>query len=131
MTSTREHVNAVVALLEATHITTAVSEAPAAAEPPFVVVHPSAGLEVAENLKSPVGDLVVDFQLTCVGESAEQALWCSDKARAAINRVIPTVSGRVCWPIWADEQPQPVRRDDAVNPPLFVATSRWSLRSTP
>ncbi len=130
MTSVRLHADAIAGLLTTAGLAVTIGEATDDAATPFVVLYPTPGLELAENLGKPIGDIQVDFQLTCVGESSEQALWCADKARTAINRVIPTVSGRVCWPIWADEQPQPVRRDDAVDPPKFVAISRWSLRST-
>ncbi len=130
MTSVRLHADAVASLLTTAGLTVSIGEAPDDLAGAFVVLYPTPGLEVGDAIKSPLGDLQMDFQLTCVGSSAEQALWCADKARTAINRAIPTVSGRVCWPIWADEQPQPVLRDDAVNPPKFVAISRWSLRST-
>ena len=130
MTSARLHADAVVALLTAAGLATTLGEAADDTATPFAVVYPTAGLEVPESLGLPIADMLIDFQVTCVGESAEQALWAADKARTALNRVIPTVAGRVCWPIWADEQPQPIRRDDALNPPLFVAISRWSLRST-
>lgn len=130
MTSVRLHADAVASLLTGAGLTVSIGEAPDDLAGAFVVLYPTPGLELAETLGYPIGDMQMDFQLTCVGESSEQALWCADKARTAINRAIPAVSGRVCWPIWADEQPQPVLRDDAVNPPKFVAISRWSLRST-
>ena len=130
MTSVRLHVDAITSLLTAVGLTTTVGEANDALETPYVVLYPNPGDSVAESLKSPIGDMQIGFQLTCVGESVEQALWCHDKARAAVDHVTPTVSGRTCWPIWSDEQSQPVRRDDSINPPLFVAISRWSLRST-
>lgn len=129
--SVRQHVDAIVALLTAANLTTTVAEAADDTATPFVVVWPSPGLAHAETLKSPNTDLTVGFQITCVGETAEQALWCHDKARAAIDRVVPTVSGRTAWPIFSEFQPQPVRRDDAVSPPLFVAVSEWSLRTSP
>ncbi len=129
--SARLHADAVVDLLTAAGLSTTASEAPDDAAAPFVVVYPSPGLSVAEALGDPIRDLVTSFQLTCVGTTAEQALWASDKARGAINRVTPTITGRDCWPIWSDDPPQPVRRDDAVNPPMFVAISLWSLRSSP
>lgn len=129
--SVRQHVDAIVGLLTAAGLTTTVSEAGDDTPTPFVVLWPSPGLTHSEILQSPTADLTVGFQLTCVGETPEQALWCHDKARAAIDRVTPTVSGRTAWPIFSEFQPQPVRRDDAVNPPLFVAISEWSLRTSP
>lgn len=128
--SVRLHVDAIAALLTAANLTTTVGEASDNPEPPYVVLYPSPGQAIGENLKTPTGDMLVDFQLTCVGESVEQALWLHDKAREAIDHVTPTISGRTAWPIWSDEPPQPIRRDDAMNPPLFVAVSRWSLRTT-
>jgi hypothetical protein len=130
MTSVRLHVDAIVALLAASNLAAYVGEAPDDLSTPYVVLYPTPGFPVAESLKAPNSDIVVDFQLTCVGKTAEQALWLHDQARAAVDHVTPTVSGRTCWPIYADELPQPIRRDDQVNPPLFVAISRWSLRST-
>lgn len=128
--STRLHIDAVVALLETTSMVVTIGEAPDDPTPPLLVVWPSPGLGVTDTLDDPIADLFVGFQITAIGESAEQALWASDQAYAAINRVTPTVTGRVCRPIWGDDPPQPIRRDDAVNPPLFVAISLWSLRSS-
>lgn len=128
--SVRLHVDAVAALLTAVNIAATVGEAPDAAAAPYVVIYPTPGWAVAESLASPIGDMHVDFQLTCVGTTVEQALWLHDKARTAIDHVAPVIAGRTAWPIWADEAPQPVRRDDQINPPLFVAVSRWSLRTT-
>ncbi len=129
--SIRQHVDAVAALLTAAGLPTTIAEASDDAEPPFVVLWPTPGLTHAVTLNSPNSDVTLDFQMTCVGETAEQALWTHDKARAAIDRVTPTVSGRSARPIFSEFQPQPVRRDDAVNPPLFVAISEWSLRTSP
>jgi len=128
--SVRLHVDAIKALLSAANLTTTVGEAGDNPETPYVVLYPSPGQAIGENLKTPTGDMLVDFQLTCVGESVEQALWLHDKAREAIDHVTPTIAGRTAWPIWSDEAPQPIRRDDQLNPPVFVAVSRWSLRTT-
>jgi hypothetical protein len=128
--SAREHIDAVVLLLETTSMVVTVGEAPDDPVPPLLVVWPSPALGVTDTLDDPIADALVSFQVTSIGESAEQALWASDKAYAAINRMVPTFTGRVCRPIWGDDPPQPVRRDDAVNPPMFVAISLWSLRSS-
>ncbi len=130
MSAVREHANAVAALLTDAGLTVTLGEAGDEAVPPFVVLYPSTGFGVPDSLADPVKDLEMDFQLTCVGSTVEQALWAADKARTAVDHITPTVSGRVCWPIWSDEAPPPVRRDTAVNPPMFVAISRWCLRST-
>lgn len=130
MTSVRLHVDAIAALLTAANLPTTVGESPDDQATPYVVLYPNPGFPVADNLGTPNGDIIIDFQLTCVGTTAEQALWVHDRARAAIDHVTPTVAGRTCRPIYADEPPQPLRRDDQINPPLFVAISRWSLRST-
>lgn len=131
MSLARTHTDAIVALLDTIprDIPVSVGEAPAGANC-CIVVWPSGGLQIPDAIKTPTHDFEMDFQITCVGTTAEQALWVHDNARAVLDRQTPTVSGRTCWPIWADEQPQPVRRDDAVNPPLYVAISRWSIRST-
>jgi len=130
VTSIRLHADAVAALLTAVNLPTTIGEAADDTATPFCVLYPNAGLEIPTSLGLPIGDIIMDFQTTCVGATAEQALWAADKARTALNRVIPVVAGRTCWPIYADEPPQPVRRDDTINPPLFVAIARWSLRSS-
>lgn len=123
---------AVVDLLEAAGLSVSLGEAPASLNPPHVVVWPSSGFEMHTDLGHPIGDLVLGFQLTGIGTTAQQAQWAIDKARVAVNRVtLDPIASYSFWPIYAEQTSQPVRRDDQVVPPMYVATSRWVVRSTP
>lgn len=129
--SAREHADAILVLIRAAGVTAGLAEAASDASPPYVVLHPDPGHGAGGAIGDPSAHFRLDFQLTAVGESAEQALWVSDRACSAVNRAVPAVSGRAPWPVWADERPQPVRRDDTVTPPLFIAVTRWCLRTEP
>ena len=48
----------------------------------------------------------------------------------ALLGAAPAVSGRVSHPIWLEENPEPVRRDDTLVEPLFYATARWVFHTT-
>lgn len=123
---------AVQGLLTSAGLSSSIGEAPTDLNPPHVVVWPGAGFEVPTDLHDVIGDLELSIQLTAIGTTAEQAQWASDKARNAVNRVIPAdIEDYTFWPIYAENSSQPVRRDDQVEPPLFISTSRWTIRSTP
>lgn len=123
------HVDAVMTALAGASITASLGVAPPATEPPYVAVYPDPGRSVPGSLGDPVSDFSGLLQLTCVGETAEQALSVSDRARAAMS-VVLAVAGRSGW------RPEelggtPVQRDDDVTPPLFYAALQFRLRSTP
>jgi hypothetical protein len=124
--------DAVADLISGAGVSCSVGEAPANLSAPHCVVWPGAGFEMPTNLALPIGDLRLSFQLTAIGTTAEQAQWVSDTARVAINKVTPApIADYTFWPIYAEPASQPVRRDDQVEPPLFVSTSRWVIRSQP
>jgi len=94
-----------------------------------VVVHGAPGMP-SGSLGDRFADLTVTVQLTAVGTGPEQATAYADAARAALLTSTLAVTGRVCWPAWqlAD---QPVLRDDTVQPPLWIATAQYSIKSNP
>jgi len=75
-------------------------------------------------------DLTITVQVTAVGVGSEQATAYADAARAAVLTSPIAVTGRVVLPPWqlAD---QPVLRDDTVQPPLWIATAQYSIKSNP
>jgi len=95
-----------------------------------VVIHGSVGDIAAGSLGDIYSDLTIPIQLTAVGEGEEQALAYADAARAALLTASLTVTGRE---IWRPQQTgsQPAQRDDTVQPPLWMATAQYEIKSTP
>jgi hypothetical protein len=123
------HIDAVTSLLTAAGIVTSLGVAQPGTAAPYCVLYPSAGQSLPGSLADPVSYVDVLLQLTCVGETAEQALSVADRARAALS-VELTVAGR------EGLRPEelggpPVQRDDDVVPPLFYAPVQYRLRSVP
>lgn len=127
------HVDAVTAALESAGLTVYLGGAPSGVVPtatePFVVLYPQPGRAQVASLADDRTNYSGVVQLTCVGLTAEQALWVSDRATAALSEVL-AVTGRTSWKPEALEG-QPVQRDDDVVPPVYYAVARWRLRSIP
>lgn len=95
------------------------------------VIHGAPG-EPSGSLGDRHSDLQIEFQVTAVGEGPEQALYIADAARAALLATPPpAVAGRSVMPLWQAGPPQPVQRDDAVQPALWIATAQYVIKSTP
>lgn len=104
-------------------------EAPADKRLPYGVLYRAGG----GPLTGPVGDQHADgsllLQLTCVGETAEQAEWLADKLRPVLLAT-PAGTGRGVIQVYL-ETSQPVRRDDSSDPPLFYAADQARYLTTP
>lgn len=132
--SSEPHISAVQAVLEA-----ALQQLPTPiharigsrddAETNCVVIHGDLG-----QLSGPLGDrfadITIPIQLTAVGVGEEQALAYADAARAALLGTPLTVTGRAVWPPWQTGS-QPATRDDTVQPPLWIATAQYAIKSNP
>lgn len=94
-----------------------------------VVIHGSAG-DVSGSLGDRFADIQIPIQLTAVGTGPEQATAYADAARAALLGAVLIVPGRSVWPAWQTGS-QPVRRDDTVQPPLWIATAQYMIKSNP
>lgn len=128
--STLDMVNAILATLNGTpNITAYLKEAPAAAAPPFVIVHPAMGVTdgtVGDRLR----DLTVAFQTTAIGSTAEQAADLGDAVSGALDKVAPAVSGRTSFPIRQDGTPPPIRRDDTLLVAQYYAVALWTFTTS-
>lgn len=94
-----------------------------------VVIHGDLGMP-SGSLGDRYADLEIPIQLTAVGTGPEQAAAYADAARRALLTAAITVTGRTVWPAWQTAS-QPVSRDDQVQPPLWIATAQYSIKSNP
>jgi len=98
---------------------------------PYVVLYP-----LGSRFDGPLGANAYDdadftYQITCVGESREQAEGITDVVNTTFIGQTLTVSGRTVTHIVADNAAAHVRRDDSVQPPVFMSTPRYAIYSTP
>ena len=121
----REHTDAVIAALEAEGLTVGNASGDGL-EPPYVVVYRIGGIRDGEA-SAPEDRAELVYQLTCVGAMAEAAEYLQDRAESAMRSL--TVPGRAVR-TWIDSD-GPVMRDDDLSPPLWYATPRWRVWSTP
>lgn len=96
----------------------------------YVNVWHDTGFYSAHDFTDAPVDVEVTFTIHSVGDSRWQAVWGSGRVTAQLLHFVPTIDGRRCWAITGAGS-QPVRRDDDVSPPKFIAIDRFVLRSTP
>lgn len=123
---------AVVTLLDGdTNLTAYLSQGPTPPVGRSVVVHPLAG-EPDGVLGDPGKDLLLRFQTTAIGATAEQALWTHDAVAARLWRATVTGTGWTTLPIRdIPGSQQPVWRDDTLATPLFTVTCTWLAAAQP
>jgi len=130
--SSRTIVAAIVARLQgASNVTTYLSVGPTPPAGKTCIVHPYPG-NPDGVLGDPDRNAAVEFQTTCIGTTAEQALWTHDTIVARINRQSLSGTGFATYPVrMIDGSQQPVRRDDTLATPLYVVTANWLATAQP
>lgn len=131
----RAHTDAVIAALEAAGLVVGDAEAPTDVDPredPYVVVYPIAGRESfgtsrSGSLEEPFEDAELVYQVTCAGGSRKEVEWLADKVEVLLDGV--TVAGRRIHVV--PEMNPGVTRTSNETPPIFEATPRYRLMSTP
>lgn len=127
--TSRPLTTALLAALRAAHSRVGDAAAPSDLTLPYAVLYPFG----VGPLSGPVSDSHADadstVQLTCIGSTREQAEWLADKLRPTALGPL-TVTGRKVMQSLL-ETSQPVRRDDDVQPPLFVAVDQYRFLTTP
>jgi hypothetical protein len=128
----RHHTAAVIAKLAAAGLDVGDGVAPGGDTPPekYVVVYPLPGGSREGTLAGPWDDAELVYQLTCVGITRLQAEWVRDKAEAAMLTGL-TVTGRNIALVRPDEGDSGTYRDDTQTPPLYYATPRYRIYTTP
>lgn len=99
---------------------------PAAAGLPYAVIYPMTDVSNAGPLNDPTQVSVYQWQVTCVGQTMEQAQWMQHKVRSVLLGWIPTVSGIGTTPVDLAAG-SGVTRDDDVSPPQFYTTDSYRL----
>jgi hypothetical protein len=94
----------------------------------YVVLYPIAGGRRSGTLEEPDRDGELIYQVTCVGVSRDQAEWLADQVLGLLQGV--EVQG-YSVPRVALESDPGVRRNDEVSPPVYEATPRFRLMTTP
>lgn len=122
----REHTDAVIAKLVGAGLTVGDGESP---EPPGCAVYTIPGGRSYGSLESPNEDADLVYQVTCVGETREQAEWVADKATTALLGGL-TVADRHVAQVDIDSFPG-TRRDDTASPHVFISTPRFRVTTTP
>lgn len=107
-----------------------VGGAPGTAVPPYVVLY-SREIIPEGSLGDRWRDLLVEFQVTCVGTGPEQTLDVAGKVSAVLLTQLPTITGRTVQPLWPVPSGESLRRDDDVNPPLFYLSLVFQMRTEP
>lgn len=122
--------NWVVGVLEAGGLTVGRSHKPAGAtvNDGYVVVYPLAGGITYGTLEAPRSDAEPDIQVSAIHVAEERALWLIDRARTLIDAAVPAPLSDGRHVIWLDFPMASIqiRRDDDVQPPVFVAIDRYS-----
>jgi hypothetical protein len=98
---------------------------------PYVIVYPLSGGIFDGPLGCPSDDASLIWQITCVGGDRQQCELTVDRVNALIVEQPLTVTGRHISRVWADMAGGGARRDDEVQPPVFIATPRYRIESSP
>lgn len=126
---TLPHVDAVMAVLVAVPLVVYLGGGNRDASPPYVVLYPGPGRPVSSSLAAGLDQGEWPIQPTCVGATAEQALWVGDAVHRALTAGPLDVEGRTGWRVEPDGGP-PLRRDDDLTPPLWYLTPQYTIRSS-
>lgn len=98
---------------------------------PYVVLYPLGVMFDGPIADNAYDDADLHYQVTCVGESREQAEDVTDVVIATFVGQPLTVTGRAVTHITLDDAAANVRPDHTVQPLVFMSTPRFAIYSTP
>jgi hypothetical protein len=104
---------------------------------PYRIVYPvTGGIFNGEDLGTlgePSDDASLIWQVTCVGATRPQCEAIVDNTNDLLveQAVSLVIAGRYVQRVWSDMAGGGARRDDEVQPPVFIATPRYRIQSTP
>lgn len=97
---------------------------------PYAVIYPDPGTPEG-SIGDRYEDLLVEFQVTCVGTGPQQAMDVVGRVRAILLGQLPTITGRFVQPLWQEPTGERLRRDDDVSPPLYYLPLIFQMRTEP
>jgi hypothetical protein len=97
---------------------------------PYVVVHSMAGGRADGTVGSPNADAWPMYTTISHGATRSQCEQVADRVRAVLLAATFTVAGRQVQHITVDWYPG-AARDDEIQPPIWFASERYRLFSTP
>lgn len=95
----------------------------------YVIVYPTERQDDG-SLGCPDEDSEIEWTVTCVGGSRQQAEWLMGEVDSVLIGQPFTVPGRGIPRVWSPFTGF-VRRDDTVQPPTFIGTPRYRIYSVP
>lgn len=105
---------------------------------PFAVLYPELSPEFSEEdgtLADPMSHRTMEWSITNVGRSREQAQWCSDIMRAILQSAPLVVAGRNIWRLDIGQLGEIERDDDVdigdITGSLFYANDSIEIPSAP
>jgi hypothetical protein len=101
---------------------------PAGADAPYAVVYPLPDRAAFGTLVDPTNFTLQLFQVTCVGDTADEAQWMQHQVRLALQSWIPVVTDWEPNRIELDQGSGVFRDDDG---PTFYTTDRFNLYVDP
>ena len=101
-------------------------EAPSDLTTPYAVVYPIDEFGDGTSLGDAHETVVYEFQVSSVGDTAEQAEWMQNQVRSALLGWTPSVSGRSLNPVEKAGSQGTVRSDN-VQPPVFTAIDTFTV----
>lgn len=123
------HATAVLALLTADSLLTVYDgQVPDTHASTYVLVYMARHDVLGDDLGFPSSEAVVRFYAHSVGQNAAGARIVAGRVRAALLDKVPTVSGRVCWPI-RHETSIPPTRNESTGELVMDQVDTYVLRS--
>lgn len=98
---------------------------------PAIVLYLRSGGQISGSVGCPDTDAWLPFQLTCIGQVADQAMWVADQAHAALVSSPLTVPDRAIFRLKRTWFGASAERDEQVVPPLFYVPAEYRMWSTP
>jgi len=118
---TRPLAAAVTTQLETTGKTVGQAISPGVA-PPYMVLYPQSDAGSEGSIADPHQIITQTFQVTCVGDSMEEAQWMQEEARGVLIGWIPSLTGAT--PVELDFGSGTFRDPDG---PVFYTTDRYRI----